>query len=51
MHTWQGNRYSITAESVPLIHNEEYLLLLRMAMEKSAAGAYPGAGEISASKV
>ncbi|MEI2395757.1 EndoU domain-containing protein [Paenibacillus phytohabitans] len=31
---------SITAESVPLIHNEEYLLLLRMAMEKSAAGAY-----------
>ncbi|WP_052421973.1 HNH endonuclease [Paenibacillus sp. FSL P4-0081] len=31
---------SITAESVPLIHNEEYLLLLRMAMEKSAAGNY-----------
>jgi predicted hydrocarbon binding protein len=31
---------SIRAESVPLIHNEEYLLLLRLAMEKSAAGAY-----------
>ncbi|OMF19774.1 hypothetical protein [Paenibacillus sp. FSL H8-0259] len=31
---------SITAESVPLIHNEEYLLLLRLAMEKSAAGNY-----------
>ncbi|MBP2114314.1 DNA/RNA non-specific endonuclease [Paenibacillus silagei] len=31
---------SITAEKVPLLHNEEYLLLLRLAMEKTAAGAY-----------
>ncbi|MEK3877605.1 hypothetical protein [Paenibacillus sp. FSL M7-0420] len=31
---------SITAEKVPLLHNQEYLLLLRLAMEKTAAGAY-----------
>jgi hypothetical protein len=31
---------SITSRNVPLIHNEEYLLLLLLAMEKSAAGAY-----------
>ncbi|MEK5031076.1 hypothetical protein MKY96_06525 [Paenibacillus sp. FSL R7-0302] len=31
---------SITADKVPLLHNEEYLLLLRLAMEKTAAGAY-----------
>ncbi|MBP2111111.1 deaminase domain-containing protein [Paenibacillus silagei] len=31
---------SITAGKVPLLHNEEYLLLLRLAMEKTAAGAY-----------
>ncbi|WP_405115288.1 hypothetical protein MHH28_12390 [Paenibacillus sp. FSL K6-1217] len=31
---------SITADKFPLLHNEEYLLLLRLAMEKTAAGAY-----------
>ncbi|MEK3716422.1 hypothetical protein [Paenibacillus sp. FSL R7-0333] len=31
---------SITADKVPLLHNEDYLLLLRLAMEKTAAGAY-----------
>ncbi|MEK5032370.1 hypothetical protein MKY96_13040 [Paenibacillus sp. FSL R7-0302] len=31
---------SITADKVPLLHNQEYLLLLRLAMEKTAAGAY-----------
>jgi hypothetical protein len=30
---------SITSGNVPLLHNEEYLLLLRLAMEKTPAGA------------
>ncbi|WNS43945.1 hypothetical protein [Paenibacillus sp. MMS20-IR301] len=31
---------SIKEDSVPVLHNEEYLLLLRMGMEENTAGAY-----------
>ncbi|MEK3837137.1 MULTISPECIES: hypothetical protein [unclassified Paenibacillus] len=40
---------SITADKVPLLHNEEYLLLLRLAMEKTAAGAY-ARGQLAAKR-
>ncbi|WP_339219130.1 HNH endonuclease [Paenibacillus sp. FSL H8-0332] len=40
---------SITADKIPLLHNEEYLLLLRLAMEKTAAGAY-ARGQLAAKR-
>ncbi|MFD1905329.1 hypothetical protein ACFSQ7_16610 [Paenibacillus rhizoplanae] len=40
---------SITGDKVPLLHNEEYLLLLRLAMEKTAAGAF-ARGQLAAKR-
>ncbi|WP_339224911.1 deaminase domain-containing protein [Paenibacillus sp. FSL H8-0332] len=40
---------SITGDKVPLLHNEEYLLLLSLAMEKTAAGAY-ARGQLAAKR-